>query len=103
MEYAHMIDFTYLNYALRETMGLFLKFLTLLKPVLSGDLYSVVVASDKVDEVSNMPPYPRCWRAFSAPITYSSVAYYLFTLSYWRGGDGLEKHKQNGVFCSTQL
>jgi hypothetical protein len=53
IEYAHMIDFTFLNYALRETMGLFLKFLALLTPILSGDLHSIVVASDKVDEVSS--------------------------------------------------
>jgi hypothetical protein len=51
VKYAHMIDFAFLYYALRESAGPFLKFLKSISSFLSGDLQSLLTSSDFLDKV----------------------------------------------------
>jgi hypothetical protein len=51
VEYAHMIDFVFLYYALRESTGPILKYLRLISSILPKDLKSLVLSSDFVDDV----------------------------------------------------
>jgi cytochrome P450 len=53
VEYSHMIDYAFLNYAMRENMGLLLKLFKLLLPLLPKDLQDLTKSARYLDDVSH--------------------------------------------------